>query len=149
MQTLCFIGNKKPPCGIELQGGMLYRRDYVGSRTAALLLSSSSLQRYKENLIFADTILLNIRQNVILFCSKYDTILLKCRHTDTILIFRGPSFPSISSTRDPGDHTGRPYDAGPWPRLPPKSIRLFPYTNNADHPNLLQADPQERGSRII
>lgn len=47
VQILCFIGNKKPPCGVDLQGGMLYRRDYVGSRTAALLLSSSSLQRYK------------------------------------------------------------------------------------------------------
>lgn len=149
MQTLCFIGNKNRPRGLDLGGGMLYRRDYVGSRTAALLLSSSSLQRYKENLIFADTILLNIRQNVILFCSKYDTILLKCRHTDTILIFRGPFVPSISSSHDPGDHTGRPSDAGPWPRLPPISIRLFPYTNNAAHPKLLQADPQERGSRII
>lgn len=149
MQTLCFIGNKKPPPRLVPGGGMLYRRDYVGSRTAALLLSSSSLQRYKENLIFADTILLNIWQSYVLFCSKYDTILLKCRHTDTILLFCGLSLPSISSTRDLVDHTERPSDAGPWPRLPPISIRLFPYTNNADHPNLLQADPQERGSRII
>jgi hypothetical protein len=149
VQILCFIGNKKPPPRLVPGGGMLYRRDYVGCRTAAEHLSSSSLQRYKENLIFADTILLNIQQNVILFCSKYDTILLKCRHTDTILIFRGSSVPSISSTRDPGDHTGRPSDAGTWPRLPPIYIRLFPYTNNADHPKLLQADPQERGSRII
>ena len=145
MQTLCFIGNKKPPPRLVPGGGMLYRRDYVGSRTAALLLSSSSLQSYKKDLIFADTILLNIRQNVILFCSKYDTILLKCRHTDTILIFRGPS--SISSTRDLGDHTGRPSDAGPRPRLPPISTILFSYTNNADHPKLLQADPHERGSK--
>lgn len=29
MQTLCFIGNKKPPCGVDLQGGMLYRRDAI------------------------------------------------------------------------------------------------------------------------
>lgn len=149
MQILCFIGNKKPPCGVYLQGGMLYRRDYVGSRTAALLLSSSSLQRYKENLIFADTILLNIRQNVILFCSKYNTILLECRHTGTILLFCGLSHPSISSSHDPGDHIGRPSYAGTWPRLPPISIRLFPYIYNADHPKILQADPQERGSRII
>ena len=149
MQTLCFIGNKKPPPRLVPGGGMLYRRDYVGSCTAAELLSSSSLQRYKENLIFADTILLNIRQNVILFCSKYDTILLKCRHTDTILLFFGLSLPSISSSHDPGDHTGRPSDAGTWPRLPPKSKILFPYNDNAYHPKLLQADPQERGSRII
>lgn len=145
MQILCFIGNKKPLPRLEPGSGMLYRRDYVGCRTAAEHLSSSSLQRYKENLIFADTILLNIRQNVILFCSKYDTILLKCWHTDTILTFCG--LPSISSTRDLGDHTGRPSDAGPRPRLQPISIRIFPYTNNADHPKLLQADPQERGSK--
>jgi len=145
MQILCFIGNKKPPCGVDLQGGMLYRRDYVGCRTAAEHLSLSSLQRYKENLIFADTILLNIWQSCILFCSKSDTILLKYRHTDTILTFCG--LPSISSSRDLGDHTGQSSDAGTWPRLPPISIRLFPYTNNADHPKLLQADPQERGSK--
>lgn len=147
MQTLCFIGNKKPPPRLVPGGGMLYRRDYVGCRTAAEHLSSSSLQRYKENLIFADTILPNIRQNVILFCSKYDTILLKFRHTGTILTFCG--LPSISSTRDLGDHTGRPSDAGPGPRLPPISTILFPYTNNADHPKILQADPPQRGSRII
>ena len=147
MQILCFIGNKNRPRGLDLGGGMLYRRDYVGSRTAAELLSSSSLQRYKENLIFADTILLNIQQNVILFCSKYDTILLKCRHTDTILLFRGPFLPSISSTHAPGDHTGRPIYAGTWPRLPPKSILIFPYNNNANHPKLLQADPPQRGSK--
>lgn len=47
LQTLCFIGNKKPPPRLVPGGGMLYRRDYVGSRTAALLLSSSSLQRYE------------------------------------------------------------------------------------------------------
>lgn len=145
MQILCFIGNKKPPPRLVPGGGMLYRRDYVGCRTAAEHLSSSSLQRYKENLIFADTILLNIRQNVILFCSKYNTILLKCWHTDTILTFCG--LPSISSTRDLGDHTGRPSDAGPRPRLQPISIRIFPYTNNADHPKILQADPHERGSK--
>lgn len=149
MQILCFIGNKKPPPRLVPGGGMLNRRDYVGSCTAAELLSSSSVQRYKENLITPDTILLNIRQNVILFCSIYDTILLKCRHTDTILLFCGLSHPSISSSHDPGDHIGRPSDAGTWPRLPPKSIRLFPYTNNAYHPKILQADPQERGSRII
>ena len=149
MQTLCFIGNKKPPPRLVPGGGMLYRRDYVGCRTAAEHLSSSSLQRYKENLIFADTILLNIRQNVILFCSKYDTILLKCRHTDTILLFCGSFVPSISYSHDPGDHIWRPSDAGPWPRLPPKSKILFPYKDNADHPKLLQADPHERGSRII
>ena len=79
------------------------------------------------------------------YSTKCNTILLKCRHTDTILTFCG--LPSISSTRDLGDHTGRPSDAGTWPRLPPISIRLFPYTNNADHPKLLQADPQERGSK--
>lgn len=149
MQTLCFIGNKKPLPRLVPGSGMHYRRDYVGSRTAALLLSSSSVQRYKENLITPNTILLNIRQSYVLSCSKYDTILLKCWHTDTILLFFVPSLPSISSSHDPGDHTGRPSDAGTWPRLPPISIRLFPYTNNADHPKILQADPQERGSRII
>lgn len=149
MQTLCFIGNKNRPRGSDLGGGMLYRRDYVGSRTAALLLSSSSLQSYKKDLIFTDTILLNIRQNVILFCSKYDTILLKCRHTDTILLFLGPSFPSISSIPYRVGHTWQSCCAGSWPRLPPKSKRKFPYTHNADHPNLLHPDPQERGSRII
>lgn len=149
MQTLCFIGNKKPPPRLVPGGGMLYRRDYVGCRTAAEHLSSSSLQRYKENLIFAYTILLNIRQNVILFCSNYDTILLKCRHTYTILLFCGPSLSSISSSHDPGDHTGRPSDAGTWPRLQPKPKIIFPYTYNADVPKILQADPQERGSRII
>lgn len=126
---------------------MLNRRDYVGSRTAAELLSSSSLQRYKENLITPDTILLNIRQNYVLFCSKYDTILLKCRLTDTFLLFLGPSLPSISSSHDPGDHTLRPIFAETWPRLQLKSIRLFPYTNNADHPKLLQVDPHKRGSK--
>lgn len=145
MQTLCFIGNKKPPPRLVPGGGMLYRRDYVGSCTAAELLSSSSLQIYEENLITPDTILLNIRQNVILFCSKYDTILLKCRHTGTILTFC--VLPSISSSRDLGDHTGRPSDAGPRPRLQPISIRIFPYTYNADHPKILQADPHERGSK--
>ena len=145
MQTLCFIGNKKPPPRLVPGGGMLYRRDYVGGRSAPLPLSSSSLQRYKENLIFADTILPNFRQSYVLFCSKYDTILLKCRHTDTILLFCG--LPSISSTRDLGDHTGRPSDAGTWPRLQPISTILFPYTYNADHPKILQADPKERGSK--
>lgn len=149
VQILCFIGNKKPLPRLVPGSGMHYRRDYVGCRTAAEHLSSSSLQRYKENLIFADTILLNIRQNVILFCSKYDTILLKCRLTDTILLFLGPSFPSISSTRDPGDHTWRPSDAGPRPRLQLITILIFPCNDNADHPNLLHPDPQERGSRII
>ena len=91
--------------------------------------------------------MLNIWQSCILFCSKYDTILLKCRLTDTILLFFGPFLPSISSSHDPGDHTGRPIFAETWPRLQLKSIRLFPYTNNADHPKLLQADPQERGSK--
>lgn len=47
MQILCFIGNKKPPCGVDLQDGMLNRRDYVGSRTAALLLSSSSVAKIR------------------------------------------------------------------------------------------------------
>lgn len=147
MQILCFIGNKKPPPRLVPGGGMLYRRDYVGCRTAAEHLSSSSLQRYKENMITADTILLNFWQSYVLFCSKYDTILLKCRHIDTILIFRGPSFPSISSSHDPGDHNGPPIYAGTWQRLQPKSIRLFPYTYNADHSKILQADPQERGSK--
>lgn len=149
MQIICFIGNKKPPRGVDLQGGMHYRRDYVGGRSAALPLSSSSLQRYKENLIFADTILLNIRQNVILFCSKYDTILLKCRHTDTILLFRGPAFSCISSIPYRGGHTWQSSCAGTWPRLQPKSKRKFSYTHNAYHPILLHPDPQERGSRII
>ena len=147
MQILCFIGNKNRPRGLDLGGGMLYRRDYVGSRTAALLLSSSSLQRYKENLIFANTILLNYWQSCILICSNTDTFLLKLRLTDTFLLFRGPFLPSISSTRDPGDHTGRPIYAGTWPRLPPKSILIFPYNNNANHPKLLQADPPQRGSK--
>lgn len=149
MQTLCFIGNKKPPPRLVPGGGMLYRRDYVGCRTAAEHLSSSSLQRYDKNLITPDTILLNIRQSYVLSCSKYDTILLKCRLTDTILLFLGPSFPSISSSPYPGDHTGRPIDEGTLPRLQLLPIRIFPYTNNADHPKLLQADPHERGSRII
>lgn len=149
MQILCFIGNKKPPRGLVPGSGMHYRRDYVGSCTAAELLSSSSLQRYKENLIFADTILLNIRQNVILFCSKYDTILLKCRLTDTILLFRGPAFSCISSIPYRGGHTWQSSSAGTWQGLPPKSKRKFPYTHNAYHPNLLHPDPQERGSRII
>lgn len=149
MQTLCFIGNKKPLPRLLPGSGMLYRRDYVGSRTAALLLSSSSRQSYEENPILPYTFLLNIRQSYILFCSKYDTILLKCRHTDTILLFCGPSFPSISSSHDPGDHTGRPIDEGTLPRLQLLPIRIFPYTNNADHPKLLQIDPHERGSRII
>lgn len=77
MQILCFIGNKKPPRGLEPGGGMLNRRDYVGSRSAALLLSSSSLQRYEENMITPDTILPNIRQSCVLFCSNTDTFLLK------------------------------------------------------------------------
>lgn len=47
VQILCFIGNKNRPRGLDLGGGMLYRRDYVGSCTAAELLSSSSLQRYE------------------------------------------------------------------------------------------------------
>lgn len=126
---------------------MLNRRDYVGSRTAALLLSSSSLQRYEENSITPDTILLNFWQSYILFCLNIDTFLLKCRHTDTILLFFGPSLLSISSSHDPGDHTGRPIYAGTWQLLQPKSILIFPYTNNADHLKLLQADPQECGSK--
>ena len=126
---------------------MLDRRDYVGSCTAAELLSSSPLQIYEEILITPDTILLNIRQSYVLFCSNTDTFLLKWQLTDTILLFCGPSLPSISSSHDPGDHTGRPSDAGTWQRLQPKSIRIFPYTNNADHPKLLQADPHERGSK--
>ena len=142
MQTLCFIGNKKPPRGLEPGGGMLNRRDYVGSRSAALLLSLSSGQNYKIILIFFWLFLLNIRQSCVLFCSNTDTFLLKWWLTDTILLFCGPSLPSISSTRDPGDHTGRPIYAGTWQRLQPKSIRIFPYTYNAVHPKLLQADPQ-------
>ena len=94
-----------------------------------------------------DTILLNFWQSYVLFCSNTDTFLLKCRLTDTILLFFGPSLPSILSSHDPGDHTGRPSDAGPRPRLQPISIRIFPYTNNADHPKILQADPHERGSK--
>lgn len=147
LQNLCFIGNKNRPRGLWPGGGMLNRRDYVGSRTAAELLSSSSLQRYKENLITPDTILLNFWQSYVLFCSNTDTFLLKWRLTDTILLFFGPSLPSISSTHDPGDHTWRPNYAGTWQRLQPKSILLFPYNYNADHPNLLQADPKERGSK--
>lgn len=147
MQTLCFIGNKKPPPRLVPGGGMLYRRDYVGCRTAAEHLSSSSLQRYEENLITPYTILLNIRQIYVLFCSNTDTFLLKLLLTDTFLLFCGPSLPSISSSHDPGDHNGRPSFAELGPRLQPKSIRIFPYTNNANHPKILQADPQERGSK--
>ena len=126
---------------------MLNRLDYVGSRTAALLLSSSSLQRYEENMITPDTILLNFWQSCVLFCSNTDTFLLKWWLTDTILLFFGLSLPSISSSHDPVDHTGRPSDAGTWPRLQLKSILLFPYNDNAYVPKLLQAEPQERGSK--
>lgn len=147
MQILCFIGNENRPRGSEPGGGMLDRRDYVGSRTAALLLSSSSGQNYKIIPIFFWPFLLNIRQSYVLFCSNTDTFLLKWRLTDTILLFFGPSLPSISSSHDPGDHTGRPIYEGTWPRLQLLTIRIFPYHYNADHPNLLQADQHERGSK--
>lgn len=149
MQTLCFIGNKKPPCGVDLQGGMHYRRDYVGCRTAALHLSSSSLQIYEIISIFFWPFLLNFGQILILFCSNTDTLLLAAGFTDTFLLFRGPAFSCISSIPYRGGHTWQSSCAGTWPRLQPKSKRKFSYTHNAYHPILLHPDPQERGSRII
>lgn len=149
MQTLCFIGNENRPRGREPGGGMLYRRDYVGGRSAALPLSSSSLQRYEENPIFFWPFLLNFGQILILFCSNTDTLLLAAGLTDTFLLFRGPAFSCISSIPYRVGHTWQSSCAGTWPRLPPKSKRKFPYTHNADHPILLHPDPQERGSRII
>lgn len=127
---------------------MLYRRDYVGGRTAAEPLSSSSLQRYEEILRNGDTILTSFRQNYILFCRETDTILTFSGVTDTILTSNEKTIATMNGRSAHSSVSGSNHAWHILPQISRCKIQL-PYHNNEPNAQLLHAAATKHNERGI